>query len=142
MIGSSSCSQCPVIQCEREGCGTLFCYLCQKKCTEDHKCKKLKSKVKSTRKLNKKTKSSSKSDKQLKVEDKSNRDDLSSEDMTSSSEVSTEEFLNKFNMKQCPSCKILIIKVEDGSCNHMSCGICNTQFCWLCTKKTSELHYL
>ena len=41
-------------------------------------------------------------------------------------------------MKRCNS---LISKMDDGSCNHMTCR-CGAEFCWLCLKEISDLHYL
>uniref|UniRef100_A0A182T0B2 RING-type domain-containing protein n=1 Tax=Anopheles maculatus TaxID=74869 RepID=A0A182T0B2_9DIPT len=32
--------------------------------------------------------------------------------------------------------------MDDGSCNHMVCAICGSEFCWLCMKEISDLHYL
>jgi len=151
---ATNCSKCPVLKCGREKCGTYFCYNCQKKCSENHKCKKFsteanassRNKTKSTRKLNKKSKRSKndKTDSSIKI------DELPSDDITvtssdsedSPTNLSTSEFMSKFNMKACPVCNIFIIKIDDGSCNHMTCSICGCQFCWLCIKKTSELHYL
>ena len=31
--------------------------------------------------------------------------------------------------------------MDDGSCNHMTCR-CGAEFCWLCLKEISDLHYL
>ncbi|XP_038052210.1 E3 ubiquitin-protein ligase RNF19A-like [Patiria miniata] len=45
-------------------------------------------------------------------------------------------------IKPCPRCTALIIKMDDGSCNHMSCAVCGAEFCWLCMKEISDLHYL
>jgi hypothetical protein len=45
-------------------------------------------------------------------------------------------------MKRCPKCDALIVKTDDGSCNHMSCALCGCEFCWLCMKEISDLHYL
>ena len=46
------------------------------------------------------------------------------------------------DMKSCPRCGALIIKMDDGSCNHMTCCVCGAEFCWLCMKEISDLHYL
>jgi E3 ubiquitin-protein ligase RNF19A len=32
--------------------------------------------------------------------------------------------------------------MNDGSCNHMICPMCSADFCWLCLKEISDLHYL
>lgn len=48
----------------------------------------------------------------------------------------------KMNLKQCPSCHSSIEKREDGSCNHIHCSYCNENFCWLCGKTVSEMHYI
>ncbi|CAG0923100.1 unnamed protein product [Notodromas monacha] len=48
----------------------------------------------------------------------------------------------KEQIKPCPVCRSLIMKQEDGSCNHMVCSVCSTEFCWLCMKQISDLHYL
>ncbi|XP_037949046.1 E3 ubiquitin-protein ligase RNF19A-like isoform X2 [Teleopsis dalmanni] len=45
-------------------------------------------------------------------------------------------------MKPCPRCQVLIVKMNDGSCNHMVCSVCGAEFCWLCMKEVSDLHYL
>lgn len=46
------------------------------------------------------------------------------------------------DIKPCPKCMALIIKMDDGSCNHMTCAVCGGEFCWLCMKEISDLHYL
>ncbi|KAH9512617.1 E3 ubiquitin-protein ligase rnf19a [Bulinus truncatus] len=45
-------------------------------------------------------------------------------------------------IKSCPRCGAFIIKMDDGSCNHMTCAVCGAGFCWLCMKEISDLHYL
>ena len=32
--------------------------------------------------------------------------------------------------------------MDDGSCNHMTCAVCGAEFCWLCMREISDLHYL
>lgn len=46
------------------------------------------------------------------------------------------------DIKPCPRCSAYIIKMNDGSCNHMTCAVCGCEFCWLCMKEISDLHYL
>ncbi|XP_046397388.1 E3 ubiquitin-protein ligase RNF19B-like isoform X2 [Ischnura elegans] len=46
------------------------------------------------------------------------------------------------DIKPCPRCQVLIVKMDDGSCNHMTCAVCGAEFCWLCMKQISDLHYL
>uniref|UniRef100_A0A0V0J428 RBR-type E3 ubiquitin transferase n=1 Tax=Schistocephalus solidus TaxID=70667 RepID=A0A0V0J428_SCHSO len=45
-------------------------------------------------------------------------------------------------VKPCPRCKTLLLKLDDGSCNHMSCFICGCEFCWLCLREVRGTHYL
>lgn len=45
------------------------------------------------------------------------------------------------NTKPCPRCGCFILKEKDGSCNHMKCTFCGTDFCWLCLKEIGEFHY-
>ena len=49
---------------------------------------------------------------------------------------------NDDDVKACPRCQMLIVKMDDGSCNHMTCSVCGAEFCWLCMKEVSDLHYL
>ncbi|XP_027208003.1 E3 ubiquitin-protein ligase RNF19B [Penaeus vannamei] len=46
------------------------------------------------------------------------------------------------DVKSCPRCQVLIMKMDDGSCNHITCSVCGAEFCWLCMKEISDLHYL
>ncbi|KAI6653222.1 hypothetical protein LOD99_3747 [Oopsacas minuta] len=45
------------------------------------------------------------------------------------------------NIKSCPNCGTCIEKLDDGSCNLISCQICQKKFCWLCGKEASEIHF-
>ena len=45
------------------------------------------------------------------------------------------------NIKVCPNCTTCIEKLDDGSCNLISCQICQKKFCWLCGKEASEMHF-
>ena len=46
------------------------------------------------------------------------------------------------DIRPCPRCRTFIAKQNDGSCNHMTCGCCGADFCWLCLREVSDLHYL
>lgn len=50
--------------------------------------------------------------------------------------------LNRDDIKPCPRCQVLIVKMDDGSCNHMVCAVCGSEFCWLCMKIITDLHFL
>ena len=52
------------------------------------------------------------------------------------------EALNRMNAKKCPVCRATIEKMADGSCNQVHCVCCGEDFCWLCGKKVTEMHYL
>lgn len=123
VVIANNCSKCPILKCGRSECKTLFCYNCQQQCTIEHKCKKQQFKVESSKKLNKKSKSSKSPDKiDVSTESHSMIDTNLNNDENM---LNTTKFLDRFNMKQCPSCRILIIKIEDGSCNHMTWLVLN-----------------
>lgn len=44
--------------------------------------------------------------------------------------------------KRCPQCSSLVEKIEDGSCNHMTCTCCACDFCWLCLQPAGGMHFL
>ncbi|OAF71986.1 UbcM4-interacting protein 4 [Intoshia linei] len=45
------------------------------------------------------------------------------------------------NLKACPNCHIPVLKMEDGSCNHMLCDYCKKRFCWLCLTPANDMHF-
>lgn len=61
---------------------------------------------------------------------------------SSSVSFSQESGVQRDDIKSCPRCQVLIVKMDDGSCNHMTCAFCGAEFCWLCMKEISDLHYL
>ncbi|CEF63213.1 Zinc finger, RING-type domain and Zinc finger, C6HC-type domain and Zinc finger, RING/FYVE/PHD-type domain-containing protein [Strongyloides ratti] len=111
---AQSCAACPQLKCGRIECSTLFCYHCKNIWHESQTCDEAR------RKRMTKDGTSKKGYKRSTPGDKLNRGDV----------------------KACPRCKTLIVKMNDGSCNHMNCTVCNTEFCWLCLKEISDLHYL
>jgi len=60
----------------------------------------------------------------------------------SESEFIPEATLKEMNAKPCPTCKSLIEKLEDGSCNEVNCTMCHTTFCWLCLQPVTEMHFM
>ncbi len=58
------------------------------------------------------------------------------------SEAIPEAILKQLNAKPCPSCKSMIEKMDDGTCNEVNCAVCHTSFCWLCMKPVSEMHFM
>lgn len=44
------------------------------------------------------------------------------------------------SMTNCPNCG-LIVEKEEGGCNHMICGKCKFQFCWICGRKYDVEHF-
>ncbi|CAF3468053.1 unnamed protein product [Rotaria sp. Silwood1] len=62
--------------------------------------------------------------------------------LRSGSFISLASAQQKDEIKQCPRCQASILKMDDGSCNHMTCPICEAEFCWLCGREISDLHYL
>jgi E3 ubiquitin-protein ligase RNF19A len=65
-----------------------------------------------------------------------------SPNIRSSSITYSQDSQHRDDIKPCPRCQVLIVKMDDGSCNHMMCAVCGAEFCWLCMKEISDLHYL
>lgn len=119
VVIATGCASCPKLKCSRPGCDTSFCYHCKQEWHPNQTCDAARAQ------RSKKHQSSHTSYKQK-----------------SSLTPCHESRINRDEMKPCPCCKISIIKMNDGSCNHMTCSICGTEFCWLCLKEISDLHYL
>jgi len=115
---AAGCASCPRILCEKPGCNTAFCYHCKQVWHPNLTCDAARAK-------------------------RSEQDQLYLPPFTlSSSTKLSETGLTKEEIKPCPKCQVLIVKMNDGSCNHMSCAVCGAEFCWLCMKEVSDLHYL
>ncbi|XP_053255042.1 E3 ubiquitin-protein ligase RNF19B isoform X2 [Podarcis raffonei] len=108
------CASCPKLMCEREGCQTEFCYHCKQIWHPNQTCDMARQQRAQTLRVRTKHTSG------LSYGQESGPDDI----------------------KPCPRCSAYIIKMNDGSCNHMTCAVCGCEFCWLCMKEISDLHYL
>ncbi|XP_068602926.1 E3 ubiquitin-protein ligase RNF19A-like [Brachionichthys hirsutus] len=110
------CASCPKLTCGREGCGTEFCYHCKQLWHPNQTCDTARQQRTQAFRL------------------RSLR--------SSSLSYSQASGAAGDDIKPCPRCAAYIIKMNDGSCNHMTCAVCGCEFCWLCMKEISDLHYL
>lgn len=148
------CASCPRLVCARKGCDTAFCYHCKQEWHPNQTC----------------SSASIQRNKRSLVLNALNIGDLIEESGLGSSGSSVggggtgvgsaannnggaqsarklskssqqTGSLKPDDIKECPVCSSRIIKMNDGSCNHMTCSICETEFCWLCMKEISDFHY-
>ncbi|XP_075069981.1 E3 ubiquitin-protein ligase RNF19A [Mixophyes fleayi] len=110
------CASCPKITCGRDGCGTEFCYHCKQIWHPNQTCDAARQERAQSLRLR--------------------------TVRSSSISYSQESGAAADDIKPCPRCAAYIIKMNDGSCNHMTCAVCGCEFCWLCMKEISDLHYL
>lgn len=110
------CASCPKLTCGRDGCGTEFCYHCKQIWHPNQTCDAARQERAQSLRLR--------------------------TIRSSSLSYSQESGAAADDIKPCPRCAAYIIKMNDGSCNHMTCAVCGCEFCWLCMKEISDLHYL
>ncbi|NXR49030.1 RN19A ligase, partial [Hippolais icterina] len=110
------CASCPKLTCGREGCGTEFCYHCKQIWHPNQTCDAARQERAQSLRLR--------------------------TIRSSSISYGQESGAAADDIKPCPRCAAYIIKMNDGSCNHMTCAVCGCEFCWLCMKEISDLHYL
>ena len=124
---ATGCASCPMLKCERPGCDTLFCYHCKQEWHPNQTCDQ----ARAQRGFHGRPQSRPGVSFGIRTTDSSTQ-----------ASTSVDQPLQPDDVKPCPCCKVLIIKMDDGSCNHMTCSVCGTEFCWLCMQKISDLHYL
>uniref|UniRef100_A0A8C4RN16 RBR-type E3 ubiquitin transferase n=1 Tax=Erpetoichthys calabaricus TaxID=27687 RepID=A0A8C4RN16_ERPCA len=110
------CAECPKLSCGRDGCRTEFCYHCRQLWHPDQTCDQAR------RQRSRNTSGNKEASTLL----------IFSEEAGSELE----------EIKACPRCGAYIMKTNDGSCNRMNCTVCACQFCWLCMKEITDVHYL
>lgn len=136
VVIATGCASCPKLNCEREGCDTSFCYHCKQVWHPDETCSDAKNRhellsVATMSVIN-----------ELLVKNTSKQQEYSDTITTKSVQQSPQQpVYTADEIRECPVCGSRIIKMNDGSCNHMKCSICETEFCWLCMKEITDLHY-
>uniref|UniRef100_A0A8C6T0Y9 RBR-type E3 ubiquitin transferase n=1 Tax=Neogobius melanostomus TaxID=47308 RepID=A0A8C6T0Y9_9GOBI len=113
---ASGCASCPRLVCRREGCGAEFCYHCKQAWHPNQTC------------------DSARQQRAQSLHTHSNHSPSYTQEQGPVRDAD--------DIKPCPRCGAYIIKMNDGSCNHMTCAVCGCEFCWLCMKEISDLHYL
>lgn len=114
-VVATGCASCPRLVCQH--CETAFCYHCKELWHADQTCEAA----------------------------RVTRGRPACPEMTvnySAQSSSDESRGSSSDIKPCPRCQVLIIKMDDGSCNHMVCAVCGVEFCWLCMKVITDLHFL
>ncbi|XP_032465786.1 E3 ubiquitin-protein ligase RNF19A isoform X3 [Phocoena sinus] len=124
------CASCPKLTCGREGCGTEFCYHCKQIWHPNQTCDAARQERAQSLRL-----------RTIRSSSISYSQESGAADITNSRIRDSESYLAD-DIKPCPRCAAYIIKMNDGSCNHMTCAVCGCEFCWLCMKEISDLHYL
>ncbi|XP_076354639.1 E3 ubiquitin-protein ligase RNF19B-like isoform X1 [Tachypleus tridentatus] len=114
VVIATGCASCPKLKCERPGCDTYFCYHCKQEWHPNQTCDAA----------------------------RAQRARHSPHPRSASVSFSQDSVVQREDIKLCPCCKVLIVKMDDGSCNHMTCSVCGTEFCWLCMNEITDLHYL
>ncbi|XP_062911337.1 E3 ubiquitin-protein ligase RNF19A [Mobula hypostoma] len=148
------CASCPKLTCAREGCGTEFCYHCKQIWHPNQTCDAARQQRAQSLRLRTMRSSS--------ISYSQESGATATENWTLrryvQDEITGRKGLPEINsllvnqilpsrstaddIKPCPRCAAYIIKMNDGSCNHMTCAVCGCEFCWLCMKEISDLHYL
>ncbi|NWU86764.1 RN19B ligase, partial [Onychorhynchus coronatus] len=120
------CAECPRLTCEREGCGTEFCYHCRQPWHPDGPCEPMPPAPGLA----------TPTAQPAQPEDSAHGEALAQEGAAGPGYGTAED------IKVCPRCSAFIMKINDGSCNRMNCTVCGCLFCWLCLREISDVHFL
>ncbi|GFG40807.1 hypothetical protein Cfor_11865 [Coptotermes formosanus] len=143
---AAGCASCPKIKCERPGCDAYFCYHCKAEWHPNQTCDA----ARAQRSPNVRSSSPLPAHILIKYGISLNAGRLFKQAYSLNLFdlllfvilPDLQSFLTGDDIKPCPRCQVLIVKMDDGSCNHMTCAVCGAEFCWLCMKEISDLHYL
>lgn len=161
---ASGCANCPQLHCLRPNCNTSFCYHCKQYWHPNLTCEDAALRQNQNAILNSGLIEASaaniligsaggstsangllrsilgRSNSHISSTSSTNAINSPSSTMFTSRNVNGDWI--KEEIKRCPKCQALIVKMDDGSCNHITCSVCGCEFCWLCMKEISDLHYL
>lgn len=138
VVLANGCASCPRLICGRESCNTSFCYHCKQEWHPNQTCSTA-SIQRNKKRLNVYTITDLVEDPSHSAASPSSNQHRNSSKSSNGAQQSTS--IRAEDIKECPVCTSRIIKKEDGSCNHMICSICEANFCWLCMREISDLHY-
>ena len=131
---ANGCANCPELKCLRPDCNTSFCYHCKQQWHPNITCE-------DAAIINRNIVGGIMSNASILNLNRSNSHiSLISGLQFPGSNGAATTF--KDELKRCPKCQAPIVKMDDGSCNHITCAVCGCEFCWLCMKEISDLHYL
>lgn len=141
VVIASGCASCPAIACARDGCNTTFCYHCKQEWHPDLTC--IAASFKRNGSSNRLNTGACNTILNYIITENSDSSQQHNFPTTSGSNKEQQQSTTTSadEIKECPKCGSSIIKMNDGSCNHMTCSICDTEFCWLCMKEITDLHY-
>lgn len=142
VVLANGCASCPRLVCGRDGCNTSFCYHCKQEWHPNQTCSAA-SIQRNKRMPNIYTIGDFIEISSAAANQQQNNNGGSSSSNRKSSKSSSQQTpqIKAEDIKECPVCNSRIVKMNDGSCNHMTCSICETEFCWLCMKEITDLHY-
>ncbi|XP_062981133.1 E3 ubiquitin-protein ligase RNF19B-like [Elgaria multicarinata webbii] len=123
------CAECPRLVCGRQDCGAAFCYHCRQLWHPDSSCQQAWCEWQQQA-----PPAATALSTQLAPGDEEE------EEETVAAMTATAQDLEA--IKLCPRCGAFIMKMDDGSCNRMSCTVCGCLFCWLCMREITDVHFL
>jgi len=130
---ANGCANCPELKCLRPDCNTSFCYHCKQHWHPNITCE-------DAAIINRNVGMMSNTSILNLNRSNSHISLISGIQFPGVTGGSSNTF--KDELKRCPKCQAPIVKMDDGSCNHITCAVCGCEFCWLCMKEISDLHYL
>ena len=127
---AQGCASCPKIECEHPGCGYAFCYHCKAEWHPNQTCDAARAQRNNFRSS---SATFSLESGQVAVPPTVASSSTAAQAAAAASSLNAAGVYSE--VKACPRCQVLAVKMHDGSCNHMTCAVCGVEFCWLCMKE-------